>query len=213
MPRRFFASRPAKPGCGGKCLRSLNGSLKHRPTAHVRCQTPTRKCGESVATSRQPDDRRAATSEQRHERSHERVSDRGALTLRGHATTGASLAADPRSGDVGTTRERMRNRVASRTPRSLRALCGSGVAVAIVAACLLTSARASLIFGDRSVSGPTIEVNAKDTALVQYRTQRGTERHVLTPSCLRRRRPGTRTRNRTATGPAAGSVSASSAPA
>lgn len=71
------------------------------------------------------------------------------------------------------------HRVIRSTPRSLRAFRGSGVALALVLTFLPARAQASLIFGDRNVTGPTIEVNAKGVALVQYRTQQGAERHVL----------------------------------
>jgi hypothetical protein len=40
-------------------------------------------------------------------------------------------------------------------------------------------APASLILGDRDVSAPTLEVDARGIALVEYRTKAGLERHVL----------------------------------
>jgi len=55
---------------------------------------------------------------------------------------------------------------------------------ALVATCALVillpaSAGASVILGDKNVASPTLEVNAKGIALVQYRTTAGLQRHVL----------------------------------
>jgi hypothetical protein len=53
--------------------------------------------------------------------------------------------------------------------------------LALVAAASLVpaTASASLILGDRDVSSPTLKVNARGVALVEYRTNRGVTRHVL----------------------------------
>ena len=50
---------------------------------------------------------------------------------------------------------------------------------ALLAVCLPAGASASGILGDRDVSAPTIGVNAKGIALVQYTTASGLARHVL----------------------------------
>jgi hypothetical protein len=52
-------------------------------------------------------------------------------------------------------------------------------ACVLVLALLPASAPASVILGDKDVSGPTLQVNAKGIALVQYRTTAGLQRHVL----------------------------------
>lgn len=62
--------------------------------------------------------------------------------------------------------------------RKLRGAIASFVAVVVVAA-VPTAPSASLIFGDRDVSSPTLEVNARGIALVQYVTKTGVHRPVL----------------------------------
>ena len=62
-------------------------------------------------------------------------------------------------------------------PRNLR---GALAALAVVAfAASPAPSRASLIFGDRDVSAPTMKVNRSGTALVEYTTVAGVRRHVL----------------------------------
>jgi hypothetical protein len=57
--------------------------------------------------------------------------------------------------------------------RALFALC------ALVCVCLPAAAGASVILGDKDVSNPTLQVNTKGIALVQYTTKAGLQRHVL----------------------------------
>jgi hypothetical protein len=51
--------------------------------------------------------------------------------------------------------------------------------IVVVMAFLPAAASATVIVGDRDVSGPTLKVNAKGIALVEYRTKAGLQRHVL----------------------------------
>ena len=55
---------------------------------------------------------------------------------------------------------------------------GITAAVCLFALCLPGSA-SSAIFGDLSVRNPTLEVNARGIALVEYTTAAGLRRHVL----------------------------------
>jgi len=63
------------------------------------------------------------------------------------------------------------------TPAVLRRmLLGTLVCVLVL---LPARATASVILGDKDVSSPTLKVNAKGTALVEYTTKAGLRRHVL----------------------------------
>lgn len=53
------------------------------------------------------------------------------------------------------------------------------LAVIVVVALLPAAASATVILGDRDVSAPTLKVNAKGIALVEYGTKAGLNRHVL----------------------------------
>jgi hypothetical protein len=56
---------------------------------------------------------------------------------------------------------------------------GALVVALVTAICLPAAASASAIFGDADVTGPTLKVNAKGIALVEYKTKAGAPRHVL----------------------------------
>jgi hypothetical protein len=51
--------------------------------------------------------------------------------------------------------------------------------IVLVVVCLPAAASATVILGDKDVSNPTLKVNAKGIALVEYRTTAGLPRHVL----------------------------------
>src|SRR3954462_6087265 len=68
----------------------------------------------------------------------------------------------------------------SPSPTKETAILARTLLAALVAAlCLPAAASASAIFGDKDVQNPTLAVNAKGIALVNYKTKAGIARHVL----------------------------------